>query len=97
MRWSVDDSLFVFYLFSQALLLPVVIAYLSLRIRRGALPAGIAIIAVLNVFTVVISIFVESSSGAQAVALFVAFLSLIGAIATAGLIHDEIPRAAADD
>ena len=38
----------VFYIFSQTVLLPVLVAWLSLKLRRGALPAGIAIMAAMN-------------------------------------------------
>lgn len=38
----------VFYIFSQAVLLPVLVAWLSLKLRRGALPAGVAIMTAMN-------------------------------------------------
>lgn len=51
---SDEDWMAVLYITSQALLLPVLIANLSLRLRRGALPAGIAIVTSMNVLTVVL-------------------------------------------
>ena len=59
-----DDDVFL-YCLTQALLLTVLIAYLSLRIRRGALPASIAIVIAINVLTAVaFRVFEEWSSAA---------------------------------
>ena len=49
---ALPDSNTVFYVITQALLLTVLIAHLSLRIRRGALPASITIVAAINALTV---------------------------------------------
>ena len=92
-----QDYILGLYFFSQALLLPLVIAFLSLRIRRGALPAGIAVIAVLNVFTVVITNSMRSRPDEDAVVFLIGFLSLGAACVMAVLIYRGIPRAAAAD
>jgi hypothetical protein len=95
-RWRDEAWIVAFYFFSQVLLLPLVTAWLSLRLRRGALPAGVAIIAALNVFTVVL---VESgpSNGEEDVIAVTACFSLIAAFVMARWIYREIPRAAAED
>jgi hypothetical protein len=54
MHWSDDEIIATIYVASQGLLLAVLTTYLSLRIRRGALPAGVATITVWNVLVAVL-------------------------------------------
>lgn len=95
-KWRDEDWIVALYFFSQILLLPLITAYLSLRIRRGALPAGIAIIAVLNVFTVVLVESIAPRDGEGLVAV-VACFCLFAAVVMARRVYREIPRAAAAD
>ncbi len=89
-----EERAILFYLSSQTLLLPILIANLSLRIRRGAMPAGIAIVITLNVLTAVA---MDSSMGfsereklatSGAISVFIAVILAVG-------VYRRIPVAAA--
>ena len=84
----------IFYVVSQAFLLPILIANLSLRIPRGAMPAGIAIVITLNVLTAVA---LDSSLGfseGEKLATSGAISVVIAAILAVG-VYRRIPVAAA--
>ena len=95
LRMTDEDWLPIFYISSQALLLPVLIAWLSLKLRRGAMPVGIAIMAGLNVLVAVI---METAFRGSDEKWFLGFAALFGVLLTvtfAILIYRGIPRAAA--
>ena len=92
--FSAMDGIAIFYIATQAVLLPLVIAFLSLRIRRGAMPAGIAVLTVWNIVTVVFTVVI---GGAQEEGTLI-FTALFGTLIAVFLIEDiftGIPRAAA--
>ncbi len=83
------------YIVSQALLLPVLIAWLSLKLRRGAMPAGIALMAAMNVLIVVIIETAFRGSNEKWFIGFAAACSALLAVTFAILIHRTLPRVAA--
>jgi hypothetical protein len=97
-RWgtlSAKDSIAIFYIGSQALLLPMLIAYLSLRIRRGGLPAGIAIVIAFNVFTAVLMDVSHRRSTESLILAALGIVSCVMAVILAAMTFREIPRAGA--
>ncbi len=86
----------IFYGLSQALLLVVLTAFLSLRIRRGAMPAGIASMIALNILTAVAARLNPSWSGQEMVMLAGA-CSVVAAIFLGFGIRRRIPIAAAEE
>jgi hypothetical protein len=92
---SPKEWMAIFYISSQALLLPMLIAYLSLRIRRGGLPAGIAIVIVFNVFTAVL---MDLSHRGSTDTLILAALGIVSCVMTrilAAMTFRAIPGAGA--
>ena len=89
------DWIDIFYIGSQALLLPILIAYLSLRIRRGALPTGVAILTAVNVFTVVLVEIAHRRSSYTTVLATMAIVSGAMAVILAVMTYREIPKAGA--
>jgi len=88
------DAVVLLYFFVQLLLLPVLVADLSLRIRRGAMPAGIAILVAGNILTAVLMIAVGGSNELDML-LFAAVAAFVIAIVLAADVCRRIPRAAA--
>ena len=89
------DRAAILYLLSQTLLLPILVANLSLRIRRGAMPAGIAMVITLNVLLAV----VVDSSRAMSTSdnlMLTGACSFVAAIILAIGVHRRIPAAAAE-
>lgn len=91
------DVVALFYAFSQAMLAPVLIADLSLRLRRGAMPAGIAIVVGWNIFTAILMDLVGPRDVETVALFFDACLCLVAAVILAVLVYRGIPRAAAAD
>ena len=92
---STEDWAGFFFVGTQALFLPILIAYLSLRIRRGALPAGIAIVTAANVFTVVL---LEVSHRRSSDATILATMAIVSGVMTtilALMTYRAIPKAGA--
>ena len=89
-----DEWIPLFYVGSQTLLLPILIANLSLRIRRGAMPAGIAAMVTLNVLTAVFLDFQTAMSSSEKLFLAGA-CSIVAASFLAVGIHRRIPTVAA--
>jgi len=92
---SNGNWLVISYIVSQALLLPVLIAWLSLKLRRGAMPAGIALMAAMNVLIVVIIETAFRGSNEKWFIGHAAACSALLAVAFAILIHHTLPRVAA--
>ena len=90
-----EDWAFISYFCSQALLLPVLIAWLSLKLRRGAMPAGIAILVALNVLIAVIMAMGFRGSDEHSFLSFAALCCILLAATLAILIHRSLPRVAA--
>ena len=86
------------YVCTQALLSLTVLVWFSLRIRRGALPATIATMTVVNViFGITVDVFGRNRSDETTI-LFIGFtLSLIALIAMCRKTHRRIQLAAAED
>ncbi len=94
---SSEDLAGFSYVGTQALLLPILIAYLSLRLRRGALPAGIAFASALNAFTVVLlEISRRRSSDAEILAAMAVASGVMAAV-LAVMIFRAIPKAGAEE
>jgi len=89
-----EEWIVLSYGIAQALLLPVLVAYLSLRIRRGALPAGIAIVTALNWFTVVLADDLLRQWNEECLAMM-AVVSAAAVVVLSVMICREIPQAAA--
>ena len=91
---SRNDRTIIFYIVSQSLLLPILIANLSLRIRRGAMPAGIAIVVALYILTAVT---LDSSIGfgKREKLAIASIISLVLAVILAVGVYRRIPAAAA--
>jgi hypothetical protein len=89
------DRMELGYTLSQALLLPVLVANLSLRIRRGAMPAGIAMVIALNVLTAVVVNFPTAFSTREKLFCSAA-ISVVLATFLGLDIHRKIPAAAAE-
>ena len=96
LSFSESDVIVLSYIFTQALLLPIMVAALSLRIRRGAMPAGIAILTVWNVLTIVLVV-VGGGANELAAFFFMAAVGFVIAIFLAIRVYHQIPRAAAAD
>ena len=79
----------------QALLLPTLIAYLSLRIRRGGLPAGVAIVIAINVFTAVLMDLFHQRSTESLLLVAMGIVSCVMATILAVMTCRAIPRAGA--
>ena len=96
-RWVVhrDGWLVLSYIGSQALILPVLIAWLSLKLRRGAMPAGIAIMVAMNVLVGVIVDTIFRGSSEKAFIGIAACCTALFANVLAILIHRSLPRVAA--
>jgi lipopolysaccharide export LptBFGC system permease protein LptF len=92
-----DEWLALFYTASQALLLPILIAHLSLRIRRGALPAGIAVATALNVITATMLEVCGNRINDDVFVGIMTALSVTAAIVLASMTFKAIPRAAAEE
>lgn len=98
-NWTIRDLnhevvVAIFYILTQVVLLPLIIAYLSLRIRRGAMPAGVAILTVGNILTFVLAV-IGSGRDAEAALIFMAFIEWLIAIFLIAQIFLRIPQAAA--
>jgi hypothetical protein len=86
------------YVCTQALLSLTVLVWFSLRIRRGALPATIATMTVVNViFGITVEVFGRNRSDETAILLIGFTLSLIALIAMCRKTHRRIQLAAAED
>ncbi len=94
-RVNRDGWLLTCYVASQAVLLPVLIAWLSLKLRRGAMPAGIAIMVAVNVLIAVIKIMEFWGSDDNAHLGCAAFCFMLLAIVLFIRIHRTLPRVAA--
>ncbi len=88
----------IFYSCTQALLSLTVLVWFSLRIRRGALPATIATMTVVNViFGITMDAYGRHRSDETAILLTGFVLSLIALIAMCRKTHRRIQLAAAED
>ena len=86
------------YVCTQALLSLTVLVWFSLRIRRGALPATIATMTVVNViFGITVEVFGRNRSDETAILLIGFTLSLIALIAMCRKTHRRIHLAASED
>ena len=94
---STNDWIAIFYIGSQALFLPVLIAYLSLKIRRGGLPAGITIVIAFNVFTAVLMDLSHRGSTESVILAAMGIVSCVMATILAAMSCRAIPRAGAAD
>ena len=90
-----DEWTAAFYILSHALLLPALIAWLSLKMRRGAMPAGIGIAAMLNVVIFVIADSAFRGSDEEAFIAIAAAGCIVLALVLARRIWRAIPAAAA--
>lgn len=93
-HFMAHDRAAILYILSQALLLPILITNLSLRMRRGAMPAGIAAVVAVNVLTVILVEFSTAMSGREKLTI-AATMSTLAATFLAIDIHRRIPTAAA--
>jgi ABC-type transport system involved in multi-copper enzyme maturation permease subunit len=84
----------ILYVLSQVLLLPILITNLSLRMRRGAMPTGIAVVVALNVLTVVL-LDAHTRMSDDKKLILAASVSTLAAVLLAIGIHRRIPAAAA--
>jgi hypothetical protein len=99
-----DDLMIPIYVSLQAVVAPMLIAWLSLRMKRGALPTGIVILVIWNVL---FAIMVDETNlwamgvsrrFAEVMALFVGCaISLIAIVLVGFRIYRGVPRAAADE
>jgi hypothetical protein len=96
-RWVVrhDGWIVLSYIASQALLLPVLIAWLSLKLRRGAMPAGIALMIAMNALVAVFAGTMLRGRDKDRFIGFAAVCLLIMAVALVIRIHRTLPRVAA--
>jgi hypothetical protein len=94
-RWDLSEQeiIILAYVVSQILLGAVLIALLSLRMRRGALPAGIA---AMTVWNILVGVVVDSVGRGDEEALILAFTVVcLIAVVVAGIIIPQSLRAAA--
>ena len=92
--FSESDAVAIFYTLTQVALLPLIIAYLSLRIRRGAMPAGIAVLTVTNILTAVLMV-VGGGANEEATLAFTGVVGCLIAVFLIVQIFRRIPKAAA--
>ncbi|MEQ1851359.1 MAG: hypothetical protein ABMA01_07180 [Chthoniobacteraceae bacterium] len=87
--WNLDEDevIVTTYVISQGLLLAVLTATFSLRIRRGALPAGIAVITIWNIL---VAVMVDSAPRRSEVKLLLALA--IGCLIATAILAAFIPR-----
>jgi hypothetical protein len=92
---SAEDWISAFYIASQVLLFPVLVAGLSLCLRRGALPAGVAIVTAVSALTIIMMEVSHTRRTEMAIIVTMAFVSYAITAVVAVMTYLAIPRAGA--